>query len=148
VESLVALLAATGHRLALLPTAARPAAEAAQAIAGHLRVLDEDRAFREVIQLSDDLGAAPADVRVALVVTPPPPTGDPRYDALLAGVVEEHLLRSRLPVPEWVRHPSRRLSQRWYVDDNPYTRALSDATALAGPLRHNVVLAASELASV
>jgi transcriptional regulator with XRE-family HTH domain len=53
------LLAATGHRLVALPTTARPAYEAAADIAAALRRGDESAAYREFIQLSDDLGLGP-----------------------------------------------------------------------------------------
>ncbi|MEO7980585.1 MAG: helix-turn-helix transcriptional regulator [Sporichthyaceae bacterium] len=147
-ERLSNLLAATGQRLTALPTTARPAVEVGADIAGHLARQDFDRAFREVIQLSDDLARATRDVRVALVVTPPASTGDRRFDALLAGVVEHHLRKGRLPIPGWLRQSWRSLELPWHVDDNPFTQDLSAKDSLPGPLRHGVVLAASELASV
>ena len=74
------------YRLTVLPTRRRPAWEAALDVADHLSAADEASAFREILQLSDELAQSSADIRVALVVTPPPGTKDARFDALLAGV--------------------------------------------------------------
>ncbi|MUH46731.1 MAG: helix-turn-helix domain-containing protein, partial [Actinobacteria bacterium] len=82
VRRLEHLVASLGQRIAVLPTLSRPACEAALAIATQLASNSDRQAWREVIQLSDDLAGASPAVRVALAVTEPAPTGDHRYDAL------------------------------------------------------------------
>ena len=144
---LTRLLAATGHRLVALPTTSRPVYEAAADIADALRDGDDSRAFREFIQLSDDLTREDAPLRAALTALAPAPV-DRRYDALLAGVVEHYLAHAGLPLPAWVNDPSRVLIDPWFVDDVP---ALRDKTVAETPpafARHGVFLAGSELASV
>jgi quercetin dioxygenase-like cupin family protein len=66
VQTLARFLAGTGHRLLAIPTASRPAAEAAEAVSVWLRAGDEEGAFREVLQLSDDLDREPISLDVLL----------------------------------------------------------------------------------
>lgn len=144
-EQLDRLVNAAGYRLTILPTSARTAADWGDLIYQELRSpgRNDETAFRALIGLSDELAAAPRPLRVALCVTPPAPCGDPRFDAAIAAVVDHHLSCDRLPVPEWVREPSRVLNEPWRV--SPYT----DANAVPRTFqRHGVLLAASELASV
>ena len=100
------LLAFTGHRLAALPTRSRPVAEAAEAVAGWLSDGKESYAFREVIQLSDDLAREAGAVRVALTATPPALVGDRGWDALIAGVTAHWLQADNLTQPEWLEDPA------------------------------------------
>lgn len=146
VDVLTELLAATGHRLVAVPSTRTSAADTAAAIRQALSSGQPERAFREVLQLSDDLGASEPAVRAALCAAAPELTGDARYDALIAGIVEFHLPRGSRP--SWVREESRVLASRWYVDDTPGLAELNLAETPPALLRHGVVLAASELASV
>jgi transcriptional regulator with XRE-family HTH domain len=144
---LTRLLAATGHRLVALPTTSRPVYEAAADMAAALRRGDDAAAYREFIQLSDDLARETGPLRVALTALAPAPI-NPRYDALLASVTEHYLSEARLPVPAWVYDLGRVLTDPWFVDDVP---ALLEATVAETPkafARHGVFLVASELASV
>ena len=141
------LLAAAGCRLVALPTTSRPVYEAAAAVAAALRNGDEPAAYREFIQLSDDLTRERGPLRAALTALAPAPV-DRRYDALLAAVTEHYLLDAGLPLPSWVHDESRVLAEPWFVDDVP---ALFDRTVAETPpafVRHGVFIAASELASV
>jgi transcriptional regulator with XRE-family HTH domain len=145
VSSLDRLVAAAGYKLFLLPTTRSAASSWADFIFQELRSdrRSEEVSFRALIGLSDDLAGAPAPLRVALCVAPPPPCGDARYDAAIAAIVEYHLSRHRLPLPEWVREPGRSLAEPWVV--SPYTE-ISDVPAVFR--RHGVLLAESELGSV
>jgi hypothetical protein len=142
------LLAAAGHRLVVLPSRATTAAETAEAVRDALQRDQEDRAYREVIQLADDLAAAKPPIRLALVAAPPSPTGDERFDALIAGLVEYRLTADSVPLPDWVSEPERRATAQWFVDPTPGTEALSQAQSPAAFSRRNVYLDPAELASV
>lgn len=146
VDVLSELLAATGHRLVAVPSTRTSAADTAAAIRRALASGQQERAFREALQLSDDLKSSEPAVRVALCAAAPELTGDPRYDALVAGLVEFHLPRDSRP--SWVREETRTLQFRWFVDDTPELAELNLADTPPALLRHGVVLAASELASV
>jgi hypothetical protein len=132
VDVLTELLAATGHRLVAVPSTRTSAADTAAAVRRALGSGEQERAFREALQLSDDLAASEPAVRAALCAAAPELTGDARYDALIAGLVEFHLPRA----------------SRWYVDDTPELAELNLNETPPALLRHGVVLAASELASV
>ena len=54
-----------------------------------------------------------------LIIATPPLTGDARWDALLAGVVEDIALRRGAAVPAWTATDQRRLEQWWFVTDFP-----------------------------
>ncbi len=146
-EHLTRLLAATGHRLVALPTTSRPVYEAAAAIGAALLRGDESSAYREFIQLSDDLARERGPLRAALTALAPAPV-DPRYDALLAAVAEHYLRLGRLPLPAWIRDPDRVLAEPWFVDDLPALREQTEADTPPAFAHHGVYLAASELASV
>jgi transcriptional regulator with XRE-family HTH domain len=139
------LIGAAGYRLFVLPTTVSGAADWADFIYQELRSTrrSEEIAFRALIGLSDDLTSVSKPLQVALCVAPPGPCGDARFDAGIAAVVDHHLSESRLPLPGWVREPSRVLSEAWRV--SPYTEIVDVPAAFR---RHGVLLALSELASV
>ncbi|MFY9782954.1 MAG: helix-turn-helix transcriptional regulator [Acidimicrobiales bacterium] len=144
VESLHRLAGAAGYGLFLLPTVRSSAATWADFIYEELRSArhSEGVAFRALIGLSDDLEAVPGPLRVALCVAAPPLCGDARFDAAVAAIVEYHLTKDALPLPEWVGESSRVLSESWAV--SPYTDLAEVPAAFQ---RHGVLLAESELAS-
>lgn len=149
VRTLDRLLRAAGAQVATIPTRAPTAATVAWEISrcGLPNGSSEERAFRALLALSDGLTAAALDVRVALCVTPPILTGDRRFDAAIAGIVEHHLSRSGLPLPAWVSEAERTLpaGSAWIPD--PYAdESVLDATP-AALARHGVLLAARELES-
>lgn len=114
VETLDRLVSAAGAQLVVLPTTLPAVGQVAAEVAHHLDARHEDRAYRRVLGLHDSLTRADAALRVALTVTPPPSTGDVRWDALIAGLVAHDL--NGLPQPAWVHDPDRRAAD-WFVDD-------------------------------
>ena len=142
------LIRAARCRLVVLPTDRTPVAEHADAIAEFLGHHDENRAFRQVIQLADDLAHEHGAEGVALAVAPPPPTRDVRFDALIEGVTEFRLREEKLPLPRWLKGATTKLADTWFVDH--YT--IGDHNVIAATpepfLRRNVVLDQSELRSV
>ena len=81
--------------------------------------------YSEIEQIAD------LDVATALVVERPPTTGDPRFDALLAGLVEDLAARGLVRPPEWIYDPDRFLDVFWFPVDLPSLRiaGLRDAPA-------------------
>jgi transcriptional regulator with XRE-family HTH domain len=148
IELVERLLRAADQRLAALPTTRTPVAEHADSIADLLAHGDERRAYRNVIQLADDLAAEHGAERVALAVTPPPTTNDDRFDALIAGITELRLEDEDLPLPKWLDKDTHVLSTQWFVD----RYATGDEGVIAAtpePLRRRgVVLDPAELISV
>lgn len=142
---LAGLVAVASHRLAVLPGTAPTVADIADALYEAVRRGDSGRSLRLLVQLNDGLVAESGALRVALCVTPPAPTGDCRYDAYVAALVEHHLSADGLPMPDWVHEPSRKLSEPWRLDVTAGTE-LEAATPPAFA-RHGVYLDAAELVS-
>jgi len=146
-EHLVRLLAPTGHKLQVFKTTSSSAHEVANKVYERLRANRESDAFREIIQLSDDLNAASRVDLVCLTATKPPSTGDSRYDALIAGICDLYISRSRVPRADWITQ-TRALPVEWFVDDVPEFHGNARRTTPKELAKRNVFLAASELESV
>jgi hypothetical protein len=146
IATLERLVRASGFRLAVLPGTGLDAIGTADHVRAALVGSDEDRAYRFVIQLADDLERLHGAERVAACVAPPATSGDARFDAFIAGVVETRLDAEALPHPIWL-NPAALLPTPWWVDR--YTAGL-DWVAEATPpslRRRGVIIDAAELVS-
>ena len=144
-ERLARILRALDYQVVALPTRLGTASDSGEDIRRYLEVGNEDAAFRVVLQLATDLTRADPALRVALCVTPPALTGNPRFDALLAGVVEWELSTDGLPIPLWVSEGTRTLSEPWDVEPVP---GLQEAARQRTPdvlRRHGIYLDPAEL---
>ena len=149
VGTLERLVRSAGYQLIVIPTRLATAASTADAVKRFIAQGSTDGPFRAVIQLADDLAHSAGALRSALAITPPAPSGDTRYDAFIAGVVETRLSEQGLALPTWVNEAPR-LSEPWFVDEwSAEERAQSTINATPPPLRkRGVILDASELVSV
>lgn len=95
-----------------------------------LRAGDEHEALRWVAQFVDEFEHAGEVDRPALIADEPPGTGDRRWDAMLAGVVEHLCFHHGLPTPQWTLRPGRFLDHWWFV--TPY-RSLHASAFVATP---------------
>lgn len=148
VSRLEHLLAELGSQLSVLPTRLRPVWAAGEDVRQALDRDDERTAWREVIQLNDDLRAADRATRVALAVAPPGRTGSQRFDALVAAVTDFALTEGRLPRPTWLDDDVWALSEPWDVEDVPALRPAAREATPAAIRRHGVYLDRAVLASV
>lgn len=141
-------LSTLGYSLIALPTNKPSVAQFSLSIARALADNKETKAFRLVIQLNDNLTSVTPEICLALSIAPPPLTGDSRYDALIAGLVEFHLSLHSLPVPAWIKEASRKLKIRWIVD--PYVTSETSILKKTPKafLRHNVLINKSEFESI
>ena len=137
-----------GYQLTALPSRRLTAARAGEVVRARLSESDCENALRAVWQLAADIGDGDPALRVALCVAPPAPTGDDRFDALLAAVVHHLLGAARLPVPAWVSDPSRVLEAPWDVE--PVTALHQRARRLTPPriAKHGIFLDPSELVNL
>lgn len=88
-------------------------------------------ALRQMIQFLDDTAHADSEeIRFALRVEPET-TGDPRWDAFLAGTAEYVSRRARLPVPGWASAPGRFLQRFWFVIEDIVGRPAPGLAALS-----------------
>ena len=114
------LLRAAGWTVISIPTRRADTAAVAVEIKQSLADDDTAAAVRHFIQLADDLAAESDDLRFALTLSDPPPTGSAEWDAALAGLVEYRLGQQALPLPRWVRNPGRRLKRPWTFGSGRY----------------------------
>ena len=133
------LIRASGHRLELT-VAPDPLIFRLTELAERVRATgDEKRRLRlvfEFLRAASDDGHA-----VALLVSAvPAPTGDPRYDALLAAIAEDLCVAAGVPSPPWVNDPLRFLVGFWWVSDLPSGRARALVHAPASYRRRGVML--------
>lgn len=125
-----------------------PIAEFAPFIA---QALLEDRrqsALRLFIQINDNLQACAPEQKIEMATDEPPLTGHAGYDALLAGLVEYHFIRSRLPLPKWVLESTRSLQSPWYFEEHPLDKEFIQISTPECFAHRNVFIRESELMSV
>jgi hypothetical protein len=84
-------------------------------VAAELRAGDDAAALRMAFDFVQAFDHVPASDRVGLVGEAPEPSGDRRFDALLAAVVEHLCAREDLVVPHWTQEPDRFLDTWWFV---------------------------------
>ena len=148
ISTLEQCLAPLGYSIIALPTKTPSVSQIALKIADAVSKNQHARAYRLVIQLSDNLNALSPELALALSITPPALTSDSKYDALIAATVEFHLTKNLLPIPTWVREPERKLPKRESVDRfETNLKDLSERTPKAF-LKHNILIDKSELASI
>ncbi|WP_395244142.1 helix-turn-helix domain-containing protein [Agromyces sp. MMS24-K17] len=105
------LLAATGHRLYAAPTTRDDVATIAAEIRDALGRDRRQLAFRYFIQMNDNLVGERGLLRGVLAVTAPESTGSRTWDAAIAALVAYRLNEQRVPLPDWVGEPTRRLER-------------------------------------
>lgn len=93
------------------PTIAEVGAEVARCLAEN----DEDSGRRLAFRFVEQFDKADEADRRRMVEVAPLPTGDRRYDALLASLAEYCCVRHDMAPPAWVDDPSRFLEEWWFV---------------------------------
>ena len=78
---------------------------------------------RLVLEFVEEYRWEPREHRGALLEGPPAPTGDDKYDALLAALAEHLTYHDDLNVPDWAYDDDRFLEQWWFPVDLPAVRA-------------------------
>jgi transcriptional regulator with XRE-family HTH domain len=108
----------------------------------------EDSILRQVLSFRDAIRRAQGEEFRHLIDDPPSPSGSAPWDAFLAAAVEEECARRNVATPRWVNSPARFLKPFWYLSKNPRLHDWEFTTAPAAFVRHGVLAAADELASV
>ena len=116
-------------------------AELAQTIAGDLEQDQERDALRLLFGFADDFRGSSRAGQVALLRGEPPPTGDARFDAALAGVAELFAIEGALVAPAWANDPERFVEPWWFVASRPEFHAYTLANTPAVLARHGVFMA-------
>lgn len=116
-------------------------AELAPTIQEDLKQGQERDALRLLFGFADDFRGSSRPGQLALLAEEPPPTGDARFDAALAGVAEFFADESAIPAPTWVDGPERFVEPWWFVASRPAFHAYTLANTPAVFARHGVFMA-------
>ncbi len=101
-----------------LAPARSPVLMTVEAIARSLHARRENEALRLTADLSTRLTSMAATDVTTAIAEDPGSTGDQRWDALIAGVVERAAHSACLCTPVWTAAPSRFLNRWWFL--SPY----------------------------
>jgi transcriptional regulator with XRE-family HTH domain len=140
------LLGACEHDIAVFarPRVRRGAAslaELGQTIREDLGQGQERDALRLLFGFADDFRGSSRPGRIALLQEEPPPTGDVRFDAALAGVAELFAAEGAIVAPAWVSGAGRFVEPWWFVASRPAFHAYTLANTPAVLARHGVFMA-------
>ena len=116
-------------------------AELSATISEDLARDQEDDALRLLYGFADDFRGSSRPGRIALIANEPPPTGDARFDAALAGVAEFFAAEAGITAPAWVNGSERFLEPWWFVASRPAFDAYTLANTPALFARHGVFVA-------
>ncbi|GIF23530.1 hypothetical protein BJ973_004139 [Actinoplanes tereljensis] len=113
-------------------------------LARHLsRQPDEKIQWKHVWEFLEEYRWELAERRAELLAEEPPPTGDPRWDALLGALAEHLASEVDCAPPDWTR--SRVLATPWFPSSLPSKRMEALVWAPAAFRKHGVYLSAHDL---
>ncbi|MGA7704353.1 MAG: helix-turn-helix transcriptional regulator [Solirubrobacteraceae bacterium] len=140
------LLDACEHdlQLAAAPRTRRGAAsleQLAPQIAEDLALAQEHDALRLLFGFADDFRGSSRPGKISLIRQEPPGTGDPRFDAALAGTAEFFAREGDIAAPRWVEGAGRFVEPWWFATDRPAFEAYTFAHTPAVFARHGVFIA-------
>jgi transcriptional regulator with XRE-family HTH domain len=78
---------------------------------------------RKAAELAARFAGADQKGQHRMITARPPETGDPRWDAFVAGLAEWLAVRAGVPAPAWVRDDNRYLRYGWWVTPMESMRA-------------------------
>jgi len=116
-------------------------AELSATISDDLTRDHEDDALRLLYGFADDFRGSSRPGQIALLADEPPPTGDERFDAVLAGAAEFFASEAAITAPAWVNGPGRFVEPWWFVASRPAFHAYTLANTPACFARHGVYIA-------
>ena len=113
-------------------------------LAVHLaRETDEEFQWKHVWEFFEEYRWEPAEKQGALLREEPVPTGDERWDVLLAAMAEHLAAQRDEAPPDWTR--SRTLATPWFTSSLPSKRMEALVSAPAAFRKHGVYLSARDL---
>ena len=145
-STLERIAGAAGVRLLAFPAGgAAFVSETAGALRERVNAGDDAGAYRQLIQISDDLVRTTPATAALLSYVEPVSTGR-GWDAAIAGVVEWRLAQKGAMLPEWIHSYGVRVDQKWEPLPTPYE--IAPEYVPEPLLRRNVWIEQAELESV
>jgi transcriptional regulator with XRE-family HTH domain len=133
------MIRASGHVLSVT-VAPDPRRFRLADLADQIRATDnEQRRMRLVFEFLRGAQEDGHPVRL-LVAAEPAPTGDRRFDALLAAIAEDLCVHARIVPPGWVHGAERYIDGFWWISDLPSARARALVHTPASYRRRGVML--------
>ena len=148
VPVLARMLNAAGYKI-ILDIERDPSCYRLADLAIDLRAVEPDDTERKFRFVFEFLRGAADDGHpiVRLVAAKPEPTGDERFDALLAAIAEDLSVKADVSPPSWTLDEQRFLDHAWWVSDLPHGRAQALVHAPASYRRRGVMLDRHDLQS-
>ncbi|MBI2170295.1 MAG: helix-turn-helix transcriptional regulator [Actinobacteria bacterium] len=150
VELLSDIVTAAGARLVV-----EPQPDPAASLVGLALTIRDDNLIespvtvvRHAAELVSRFMTADRETRGRMIAADPPSTGDPRWDAFLAGVAEWLASQAGVPSPRWASRPKRFLSHGWWVSPRRSLRAWQFAGTPASLQKRGVYLHRESLVNV
>jgi len=116
-------------------------ADLVTSIAHDLAVNDEKSAMRLIFGFADDFRGSSRPGQIALIEERPGPTGEARFDAMLAATAEFFATEVGIALPEWTNENARFVEPWWFVASRPAFHAYTLAHTAAPFVRHGVFMA-------
>lgn len=143
IDTVQRILEATGHELSLtaLPMVRRGAEPISEVSRGLREILQREGArgaWRRLLDFVDDVRGSPRPGQEYLVADEPPPTGDARFDAAIAALIEFLCDEMGLPWPDWTDAPERFIEPWWFVSGLPGYEAMAFRDSPVEFKRHGV----------
>jgi transcriptional regulator with XRE-family HTH domain len=110
-------------------------------ISHDLEAEDEQSALRLIFGFADDFRGSSRPGQIALIAEEPTPTGDPRFDAVLAATAEFFAAEAGIGTPDWVNGPTRFVEPFWFIASRRAFHAYTLAQTPAVFARHGVMVA-------
>lgn len=117
---------------------AEPMAEVAKDVAALLADEGSSSAWRRLLDFVDDFRESSVPGRRWLVEDPPPSTGDGRFDAALAALVEFLCTEASTSFPSWTDEPERFAEPWWFVSGMRGFEAMAFRDSPIAFARHGV----------
>jgi hypothetical protein len=112
-------------------------------LGGYLRDQDAGTRWRLIAEFLEEYRWEPAETRVRLLAEEPEPTGDERWDVLLAALAEHLAARDSHGAPTWSE--TRALRRFWFPFNTPAARVDAFVHAPAAFRRRGLFVAPQEL---
>jgi len=150
VDTLAQIVEAAGSRLRVEAHVDHTASAAglARSIRPDVSAGDYIVPVRKAAELAARFAGADSEIRHRMITARPPETGDPRWDAFVAGLTEWLAVRAGVPAPSWVRDDNRYLRRGWWVTPMESMRAWEYAGSPVSFQSRGVYLHRESLANV